>query len=174
MRVWRGRPRPADFRKAHTIIHAVILRKRRSFAKRRTCRRRIYALGLQRQGHKRSLQAATAAVLCSQRIASSICRALRPYSKARSSMDSRALNLEATTAVDYPRCLRAIVVVITIESRVGLIVTPASGKLCSVSNARHSWCASSASCGRLERSCPIRQPRTTKTISSAFAISAAT
>jgi hypothetical protein len=47
-------------------------------------------------------QAATATVLCSQRIASSICRGLRPHSEARSSMDSRALNLEATTEVEMP------------------------------------------------------------------------
>jgi hypothetical protein len=47
-------------------------------------------------------QAATAAVLCSQPIASSISRGLRPYSEARSSIDSRALNLEATTAVEMP------------------------------------------------------------------------
>lgn len=53
-------------------------------------------------------------------------------------MDSRALNLEAMTAVDYPRYLRAMVVVMTMESLVGLIVTPDSGKLRSVSNAKES------------------------------------
>ncbi len=62
--------------RSHTKIYAVILRKRRSFAKRTTCRRRISALarsGCPRsrafrdlgEPSQRSLQAATAPVLCS-------------------------------------------------------------------------------------------------------------
>src|SRR5271165_655775 len=55
-----------------------------------------------RRGKERSLQAATAAVRCSHRIASSICFGEMPYSEARSGTDSRALNLEETTAVEMP------------------------------------------------------------------------
>lgn len=47
-------------------------------------------------------QAARAAVLCSQRIASSTCHGLRPYSEARSSMDSWALKREPTTGANAP------------------------------------------------------------------------